>query len=76
MADGVKLTDTDVSIARTGIMLQVEAKIPMIKEFDGTVEEAIEHYQLKEFLDHIINVSAYDKAHIRELSNIVHGVNK
>ena len=76
MADGVKVTDTDLSIASRGVLLQVETKIPIIKEFDGTVEEALDHYGLTEFVEHMIKVVATDKAHIRTLSNIVHKVSQ
>jgi hypothetical protein len=63
MADGVKVTQTDLDAAKTGIQIQFESM------FDAQTQTQLRALGIERFLDHMIKVRAQDSAYIRFYAN-------
>lgn len=61
MAEGVEPTDTDIEIARQGVMTQLQS-------YCGELDAE----GLQSFIDNQVQVIASQRAYIRHLHNILH----
>lgn len=60
MSDNQYPNEHDKFIARTGLMIQF-GNTNLVKTFPGTIDECIDHYQLREFIENTILVIATEK---------------
>ena len=73
MGTDVEATTEDIKIARMGVMMQLAGSD--IQEDQESLEGAIKRLGLGYFIENEIRVIAHLRAEIRNLYNIVHGVN-
>lgn len=70
MAEGLKPTENDLTIARNGIMLQLNT-VTALKEFDS-LEEGVDALGMREFIENQIMVLACERIALRQAWNILH----
>lgn len=75
MAEGVEPTETDLEIARNGIMTQLRSHCAAFADLaDGDLDQAIAELNemgLAGFIDNQVRVIASQRAYIRSLNNII-----
>ena len=71
MADEITVPQHIADIARTGVYSQLETTVSMIKDFDGTVDEAIDHFGLRDFIENNIAVISVERAYNTQLVKIL-----
>ena len=71
MADEITVPQHVTDIARMGVYSQLESNVKMIKDFDGTVDEAIDHYGMREFIENNIAVISTERAYNTQLIKIL-----
>jgi len=75
MAEGVEPTETELEIARNGIMTQLRSHCSDFAELaEGDLEQALSELNemgLKGFIDNQVEVIASQRAYIRSLNNII-----
>jgi hypothetical protein len=70
MAEGLMPTENDLTIARNGIMLQLQT-VTALKEFD-TLEEGVDALGMRDFIENQIMVLACERIALRQAQNILH----
>jgi len=71
MADEITVPHHITDIVRIGVYSQLESNVPMIKEFNGTVDEAIDHYEMRKFIENNIAVISTERAYNTQLIKIL-----
>lgn len=71
MADGIVVPEHVKEYTRSGVYLQLESRVLMIKEFEGTTDEAIDHYGLRGYIENDIAVLSSERAYTTFITNIL-----
>lgn len=66
MADGVKPTNDDLAIARSGVVMQYEAM------FDANTRAKLAELGIDKFIDYTANRIAHQEAYLRFYANCLH----
>lgn len=66
MADGVKPTNDDLAIARSGVVMQYEAM------FDANTRDKLAELGIDKFIDYTANRIAHQEAYLRFYANCLH----
>ena len=70
MAEGIVVPQHVKDYTRDGVYGTLKT-VPMIKEFNGAVDEAIDHFGLRAHIENEISVLAAERAYVTYLTNIL-----
>lgn len=71
MADEITVPQHVIDMTRTGVYSQLESTVKMIKDFNGTIDEAIDHYGMREYIENDIAVLSAERAYATLITKIL-----